>query len=76
MSFEQLEHKALQLSEAQRAELATKLLESLSPAFSDGNVDEALLLKELHRRGDEMAVDEHKRIAADDALKRVRALLK
>jgi len=70
MNLKQLENEALHLTEAERAELAQKLILSLD-ASNEGNLDEEWLLEAQNR-----AKELDQPIPADEVRKKAQALLR
>ena len=71
----ELEEKAVQLSEAERAELALALIESLDgPAESEAEVEEAWRI-EIDRRVAQVEQGEVELIPGDEVIRRVRRRL-
>jgi hypothetical protein len=73
LSLEQIENKALQLSEEDRAKLARKLLLSLD-ALSESEIAEDWLI-EAQRRARELDAGIVQPISAEDARRKAQALL-
>ena len=74
MNLKQLENEALHLSEAERAELAQKLILSLDAA-NEQNMDEEWLVEAQHR-AKELDNGSVQPIPADEVRKKAQALLR
>lgn len=74
MNFEQIEEKALQLSEEDRAKLAQRLLLSLA-ALSDAEIAEDWLTEAKHRAR-EIDAGTVRPIPAEDVRRKAQALLR
>jgi hypothetical protein len=74
MSLQQIEDKALQLSEGDRAKLAQKLLLSLE-VFSESEIADDWLI-EAQRRARELDAGTVQPISAEEARRKAQALLR
>ena len=74
MDLKQIENAALHLSEAERAELAQKLLLSLDLPYEDEVAE--TWLKEAQRRAKELDEGIVQPISADEVRRKVQALLR
>ncbi len=74
-TFEQIEDKALQLSEEDRAKLAQKLLLSLDDVLSESEIAEDWLV-EAQRRARDLDAGTVQPISAEEVRRKARALLR